>query len=109
MNPHRMGGYHTDIVRMAGTHEEERCEGKDVEEMHQRKVRKMTKSADGSAGLLHNITKPTMWSGGVQILKEKEDARLLDRSEAKQKNGQSIGKVMRKYRKCRASFAEMIN
>ena len=29
--------------------------------MHQRKLEKMTKSAEGSAGLLHKITKPTMW------------------------------------------------
>ena len=44
----------------------------------------MIKSAEGSARLLHKITKPTMWSGGVQILeKEEEDARLLDRCEAK--------------------------
>ena len=52
-----------------------------VEEMDQRKVKKMVKSAEGSAGLLHKITKPT-----VQILeKEEEDARLLDRCEAKKK------------------------
>ena len=60
-------------------------EGK-MEEMHQRKVEKMIKSAEGSAGLLHNITKPAMWRGGIQILKqEEEDARLLDRCEAKRK------------------------
>ena len=46
----------------------------------------MIKSAEGSAGLLHKITKPTMWRGGVQILKEEEDARLLDRCEAKRKD-----------------------
>ena len=34
-----------------------------MEEMHQRKVEKMIKSAEGSAGLLHKITKPTMWRG----------------------------------------------
>ena len=57
-----------------------------MEEMHQRKVEKMIKSAERSAGLLHKITKPTMWRGGGQILKEKEeDARLLDRFEAKRK------------------------
>ena len=57
-----------------------------MEEMHQRKVEKMIKSAEGSAGLLHKITKPTMWRGGVQILKEEEkDARLLDRCEGKRK------------------------
>ena len=53
-------------------------------EMHQRKVEKMIESAEGSAGFLHKITKPTMWRGGVQTLKgEEEDARLLDRCEAK--------------------------
>ena len=55
--------------------------------VHQRKVEKMIKSAQGSAGLLHKITKPTMWRGGVHILKkEEEDARLMmDRCEAKRK------------------------
>ena len=32
-----------------------------MEEMHQRKVEKMIKSAEGSAGHLHKMTKPTMW------------------------------------------------
>ena len=46
----------------------------------------MIKSADGSAGLLHQITTPTMWRGGVQILvEEEENAFLLDRREAKKK------------------------
>ena len=45
----------------------------------------MIKNAEGSAGLLHKITKPTTWRGGVQILKKEEDARLLDRCEAKRK------------------------
>ena len=46
----------------------------------------MIKSAEGSAGLLHKLTKPTAWRGGAQILKkEEEDARLLDRCEAKRK------------------------
>ena len=53
--------------------------------MHQLKVNQMIKSADGSAGLLHKITKPTAWRG-VQILKkEEEDARLMHRCEAKRK------------------------
>ena len=57
-----------------------------MEEMHPRKVEKMIKSAEGSAGLLHKITKSTIWRRGVQILrKEQEDARLLDRCEAKKK------------------------
>ena len=39
----------------------------------------MITSAEGSAGLLHEISKPTAWRGGAQILKkEKEDARLLE-------------------------------
>ena len=45
-----------------------------------------SKIAEGSAALLHKIAKPTMWRGGVQIVKEvEEDARLLDRCEAKRK------------------------
>ena len=43
----------------------------------------MIKSAEGSAGLLQEITKPTMWRRGVQILKkEEEDSTSLDRCEA---------------------------
>ena len=45
----------------------------------------MIKSADGSARLLHKITKPTAWRG-VQILKkEEEDAKPLARCEEKRK------------------------
>ena len=57
-----------------------------MKEMHQHKVAQMTKSAEGSAELLHKIPEPTAWRGGAQILKnEEEDARLLDRCEAKMK------------------------
>ena len=43
--------------------------------LHRRIVEKMIKSAEGSAGLLHKITKPTKGERGVQILeKEEEDA-----------------------------------
>ena len=57
-----------------------------MEGMHQQKVNQMIKSAEGSAGPLHKITKPAAWTGGAQILKkEEEGARLLDRCEAKWK------------------------
>ena len=56
-----------------------------MEELHQQRVNQMIKSAEGSAGLLHKITKPAAWRGGAQILKQEEDARLLDRFEAKMK------------------------
>ena len=36
----------------------------------QQKVAQMMKSAEGSAGLLHKITKPTAWREGAQILKK---------------------------------------
>ena len=59
-------------------------EKENMEEMHQKKVEQMIKSAEGSAGLLHKIRKSTPWRGGAQILEtEEEDARLLDRFEAK--------------------------
>ena len=61
-------------------------EAKKMEEEQQEKVSQMIKSADGSAGLLHKITKSTAWRGGVQILKkEEEDARPTDRCEEKVK------------------------
>ena len=67
-------------------HMKKKGEKEKMEEMHQRKVQQMTKSAEGSAGLLHKITKPKMWRGGVQILKkEKEDANLLEQCEATRK------------------------
>ena len=67
-------------------------EKENMEEMHHRKVEKMTKSAEGGAGFLRKIMKPTMWRGGVQILMEEgEDARLLDRCEAKKKR---MGKAL---------------
>ena len=50
-----------------------------MEELHQQRVNQMIKSAS----LLHKITKPTARKGGTQILKKEEDARLLDRCEAK--------------------------
>ena len=45
----------------------------------------MIKSAEGRAGLLHKITKPTAWRGGAQILRERRRGR--------QAVGQSIGNV----------------
>ena len=38
-----------------------------MEDMHQHKVAQMIKSAEGSAGVLHKISKPTAWRRGVQI------------------------------------------
>ena len=60
----------------------------------------MIKRAEGSAGLLHRITKPTMWRRGVQIQKKEEDARLLDRCEAKRvKNSEA------RRKKCKVRFS----
>ena len=57
-----------------------------MEDMHQHKVAQMIRSAEGSAGLLHKISKPTAWRRGVQILvNEEEDAKLLGRCEAERK------------------------
>ena len=64
-----------------------------------KKVAQTINSAEGSAGLLHKISKPTAWTGGAQILKkEEEDVRLLDRCEAKRKMGKAFGSVLRAYR-----------
>ena len=47
----------------------------------------MIKSAEGSAGFLHKITKPAAWREGAQILEkeEEEDVTLLVQCEAKRK------------------------
>ena len=72
---------------------------KKSEDMHQHKVAQMIKSAEGSAGLLRKITKPTLWRSGAPILGERrEDARFLDRCEAKRKEWANHGSVMRKCR-----------
>ena len=72
------------------------------------KVSQMIKSAKRSAGLLHKISQPTAWRGGAQILvNEEEDARLLDSCEAKRKNGQSTGSVMRRCRMWWRSLVRM--
>ena len=44
-----------------------------MEEMHQQKMKQMIKSAKGSAGLLHQITKPTPCRRGAQILEKEEE------------------------------------
>ena len=57
-----------------------------MEEMQQHKMEEMIKGAEGSAGLLHKISKHTAWRWAAQILvNEEEDARLLDRCEARRK------------------------
>ena len=61
-------------------------EEENMEVMHEHKVSQMIKSAEGSAGLLHKNLKAYSMHGGAQILiNEEEDARLLDRCEAKRK------------------------
>ena len=78
-----------------------------MEDMHQQRVNQMIKSAEGSAGLLYKITKPTAWRGGAQILKkEDEDARLVDTVKQRGKNWQSIGNVMKTYRIWRKSLGK---
>ena len=55
---------------------------KEVE--HQKLVSCMIKSAEGGTGLLHKITEPASWRGGVQMLeRDDEDVELLARWEEK--------------------------
>ena len=77
-----MGRYYAEVLEDL----KKKDEKEKMEEMHLKKVEQMIKSAEGNAGLLHKITKPTAWRGGAQILeKEEEDAKLLDRCEATRK------------------------
>ena len=63
-----MGRHDAEMVQVVGGDEKKRDEKEKMEELHQHKVEKTIKSAEGSAGLLHNITKPAAWRGGAQIL-----------------------------------------
>ena len=77
----------------------EKDEKENMEEMHQARVNRMIKNSEGSAGLWHKISKPTAWRGGAKILKKEEgDARLLNRGDAKGKNGQNTSNVTRTSR-----------
>ena len=61
-------------------------EEKTKEEEHRKFVRRMIASAEGGAGWLHRITKPTVWRGGIQILSEEEEEnRPMERREEKKK------------------------
>ena len=76
---------HAKMVCLVGSTKKE-DEKRRMEELRQLRVSQMIKSADGSAALLHKITKPTAWRRGAQILKkEEEDVRLSDRCEANKK------------------------
>ena len=75
---------HAKMVCLVGSTKKE-DEKRRMEELHQLRESQMIKSADGSAALLHKITKPTAWRRGAQILKKEEDVRLSDRCEANKK------------------------
>ena len=57
-----MGGYDAEMVQLVAGDEEE----------HQNLVSRMIAGAEGAAGLLHKITKPTSWRGGVQVQEEED-------------------------------------
>ena len=72
-----------------------------MKDMTQQKVTHMIESAEGGAGLLHKITERASWRGGAQILKkEEQDARFLDRCEAKMKE-------WAKHRQCSESVRNL--
>ena len=56
-----------------------------MEVMREQKVTQMIKSAEVNASLLHKISKPTAWRRAQILEKGEEDARLMDRCEAKMK------------------------
>ena len=61
-------------------------EEKTKEEKHREFVRRMIASAEGGAGWLHRFSKPTVWRGGIRILREEEEEnRPVERSKEKRK------------------------
>ena len=70
-----------------------------MEEMHQQTLEQMIKSAEGSAGLAHKITKPTPLGERSTDLGEKKRMRGYQTVVKRRgKNGQCIGNAMRKCR-----------
>ena len=52
---------------------DEKDEEKWREEEHQKFVSPTISSAEGGAGFLHRITKPTAWRGGLQVFQDLEE------------------------------------
>ena len=79
--------------------------------MHQHRVNQMIKSAEGSAGLLHKITKPPAWRGGAPILKKKKkkQKRMSRRwtDVTQEKMGKNIGSVTKVCSLRRTSLGRM--
>ena len=76
-----------------------------MEEMRQRKVEKIIKSAEGSAGILFKNHKGNDVEERSTDLGEKRKKMrgCWTVVKQKEKNGQTIGNVMRRYRVCRTS------
>ena len=81
-------------------HMKKKDEKEKMEEMHQRKVQKMVKSAAGSPGLLHKITKANDVEERSTDPEEKGRRRECAGTlrSKKKKNGQNICSAMRKLR-----------
>ena len=52
---------------------DDKDEEKSREEEHGKFARRMTSSAEGRAGFLHRIAKPTAWKGGWQVFQDLEE------------------------------------
>ena len=75
MAPSRRGRNHAKLICLVGEIAKKKKDEKKrkIEEMHQERVNQMTKSAEGSAGLLLTFTKPTAWRGAQILTKEEEE------------------------------------
>ena len=70
----------------------------------------MIKSEEGGAGLLHKKNQANnVERRSADTEEEEEDARLLDRCEAKRKNGQSFGSVTKVCKMWSTSLGKMRN
>ena len=66
------------------------------EEEHQKLSSRLISSAEGGAGFLHKIPKPTAWRDGLQVLKELEEgAKPLNRGEKKERVGEALAVRLR--------------
>ena len=71
-------------------HQLKKKDEKRKEQEHQQLVSRMIVIAEGSF-LLHKISQPTAWRGGVQVLKEEEkNVRPLARCEEEERAGKAL-------------------
>ena len=89
--------------------EKEKREGRTWKQLHQQRVSQMIKSAEGNAGLLPKITKPSARRRGAQILKKKRMLSCWTDVKQRGEEWAKHGPMTKACRTWRASLGKMKN